>query len=270
MCLLVAAWRLHPRYRLVVAANRDEFHARPAEALHAWDAPTRLLAGRDIQAGGTWLGVDAARRFGVITNYREMARPRRTAPSRGRLIVDYLAGQASAWDFANSIEMDAMSYAGFSLLLADQHELIYACNRADQFAQRLPPGVYGLSNHLLDTPWPKLLRVRAALQSWIQSDRDELEPLWAALADRRIPNAGSGPCLGQGAGAAFCRSSGLRNALFDAVADRRQWRHDGPRAALRCQRCNTGRDGHATATRSVAASRRRGVCELNLGAPQKL
>jgi uncharacterized protein with NRDE domain len=132
------------------------------------------------------------RRFGVITNYREMAPPRRTAPSRGRLIVHYLAGQASAWDFANSIEMDAMSYAGFSLLLADQHELIYACNRADQFAQRLPPGVYGLSNHLLDTPWPKLLRVRAALQSWIQSDRDELEPLWAALADRRVPNDGAG------------------------------------------------------------------------------
>ena len=206
MCLLVAAWRVHPRYRLVVAANRDEFHARPAEPLHAWNAPAPLLAGRDIQAGGTWLGVDAARRFGVITNYREMAPPRRSAPSRGRLIVDYLAGRASAWDFANSIEMDAMSYAGFSLLLADQRELIYACNRVDQFAQRLPPGVYGLSNHLLDTPWPKLLRVRAALESWIQTGVDELGPLWAALADRGVPNDDAGtPEMTQGLDPAWVR-----------------------------------------------------------------
>jgi uncharacterized protein with NRDE domain len=183
---------MHPRYRLIVAANRDEFHARPATALGVWAPPHNLLAGRDIQAGGTWLGVDPARRFGVITNYREMARARRNAPSRGRLIVDYLSGAASAWDFANSIEMDAMSYAGFSLLLADQNELIYACNRADQFAQRLPPGVYGLSNHLLDTPWPKLLLVRAALTSWIKSDADSLDPLWAALADRNVPNDAPG------------------------------------------------------------------------------
>ena len=188
MCLLVAAWRAHPRYRLIVMANRDEFHARPSEALRIWDPPAELLAGRDVQAGGTWLGADRQRRFGVITNYREMARPRRNAPSRGRLIVDYLAGPASAWDNANNIEMDALSYAGFSLLLADGADLVYACNRADQFARRLPSGVYGLSNHLLDTPWPKLLRVRAALETWIGVGQDELAPLWAALADRDIPN----------------------------------------------------------------------------------
>jgi uncharacterized protein with NRDE domain len=192
MCLLVAAWRAHPRYRLIVMANRDEFHARPAEALRIWGPPAELLAGRDVQAGGTWLGADRARRFGVITNYREMARPRRDAPSRGRLIVDYLAGPASAWDFANNIETDALSYAGFSLLLADSEDLVYACNRADQFARRLPPGVYGLSNHLLDTPWPKLLRVRAALKTWTDAGQDEFAPLWAALADRDIPNDSPG------------------------------------------------------------------------------
>ena len=192
MCLLVAAWRAHPSYRLIVMANRDEFHARPAEPLRIWDPPVALLAGRDVQAGGTWLGADRARRFGVITNYREMTRPRRNAPSRGRLIVDYLGGQSSAWDYANNIEMDALSYAGFSLLLADGEDLVYACNRADQFARRLAPGVYGLSNHLLDTPWPKLLQVRAALESWIALQTSALAPLWAALAERDIPNDNPG------------------------------------------------------------------------------
>jgi uncharacterized protein with NRDE domain len=192
MCLLVAAWRAHPRYRLVVAANRDEFHARPAEPLKIWQSPRELLAGRDIQAGGTWLGVNPARRFGVITNYREMARPRSSAPSRGRLIVDYLTAATSAWDFANKIEMDAMSYAGFSLLLADDTDLVYACNRADRFARRLAPGIYGLSNHLLDTPWPKLLKVQAALTAWLSSNSDDLGPLWDALADRDQPNANAG------------------------------------------------------------------------------
>ncbi len=192
MCLLVAAWRVHPRYRLVVAANRDEFHARPAEPLNYWRTPGRLLAGRDVQAGGTWLGANPARGFGVITNYREMARPRPGAPSRGQLIVNYLTSGVSAWDFANNIEIDALSYAGFSLLLADGNDLVYACNRADQFARRLPPGVYGLSNHLLDTPWPKLLRVRRSLEVWLQSGDDNLEPLWSALADRTIPSENQG------------------------------------------------------------------------------
>lgn len=230
MCLLVAAWRAHPRYRLVVMANRDEFHARPAEPLRIWGPPADLLAGRDVQAGGTWLGADRARRFGVITNYREMARPRRGAPSRGRLIVDYLGQPVSAWDYANNIEIDALSYAGFSLLLADGDDLVYACNRAEQFARRLAPGVYGLSNHLLDTPWPKLVRVRAALQSWIDAGRDELAPLWAALADRDIPNDSPGvPELTIGLDPAWARvlaspfvahpDYGTRSSTLSLIAD---------------------------------------------------
>lgn len=185
MCLLVAAWRMHCDYRLVVAANRDEFHARPSAPLAVWSDPPNILAGRDLQAGGTWLGVDRVRRFGVITNYREMARPRRGAPSRGRLIVDYLSSGLSAWEFASSIESDAMGYAGFSLLLADDSQLVYACNRAETFARRLPPGIYGLSNHLLDTPWPKLVRVRDAMSRWLAGSTQDHAPLWQALADQR-------------------------------------------------------------------------------------
>lgn len=189
MCLLVVAWRVHPRYPLVVAANRDEFHARPAQALAPWTEPAPLLAGRDLQAGGTWLGVDPARRFGVITNFREPVRASPTAPSRGRLVVDYLAGALSAWDYAQAMAKDAPRYAGFSLLLADGADLVYASNRVGAFAQRLPPGIYGLSNHLLDTPWPKLLKVRTAMTRWVESRRPELDPLWSALADPEIPSS---------------------------------------------------------------------------------
>ena len=95
MCLLVLAWRAHPRYRLILAANRDEYHERPAAPLANWPAPNDILAGRDEKAGGTWLGLDRARRFGIVTNFRELQRPRRSAPSRGRLIPDYLASAAS-------------------------------------------------------------------------------------------------------------------------------------------------------------------------------
>src|SRR5215468_7248695 len=95
MCLLVLAWQVHPRYRLVVAANRDEFHARPAAALARWAAPDEILAGRDLQAGGAWLGLDRERRFGVVTNFRELQRPKPAAPSRGELIPDYLRARQS-------------------------------------------------------------------------------------------------------------------------------------------------------------------------------
>src|SRR5579862_7037222 len=99
MCLLVLAWQVHPRYRLVVAANRDEFHERPAAPLARWPAPEEILAGRDLRAGGTWLGLDRQRRFGVVTNFRELQRPQPDAPTRGALIPDYLRGSAGAGAF---------------------------------------------------------------------------------------------------------------------------------------------------------------------------
>src|SRR5215475_8344994 len=118
MCLLVLAWQVHPRYRLVVAANRDEFHARPAAALARWAAPDEILAGRDLQAGGAWLGLDRARRFGVVTNFRELQRPKPEAPSRGELIPAYLRGLQPPEQYLNSLAARAADYSGFNLLLA--------------------------------------------------------------------------------------------------------------------------------------------------------
>lgn len=197
MCLLVLAWQVHPRYRLVVAANRDEFHARPAAALARWAAPDEILAGRDLQAGGTWLALDRARRFGVVTNFRELQRPKPEAPSRGELIPGYLRGQHSPEQYFASRAARAPEYSGFNLLLADRDSLWYGCNRASPFARALPPGVYGLSNEFLDTPWPKLTRVRRAFEAWLASPASGVAALFAMLDDRqrsgeddRLPNTG--------------------------------------------------------------------------------
>jgi uncharacterized protein with NRDE domain len=111
MCLLVLAWHAHPRYRLVLAANRDEYHERPADPLAKWPPPNDILAGRDQRAGGTWLGLDRARRFGVVTNFRELQRPRRSAPSRGRLIPDYLGSRQTPQEYLTRLETDAPGYS---------------------------------------------------------------------------------------------------------------------------------------------------------------
>lgn len=190
MCLVAFAWRMHGAHPLVLAANRDEFHARAAAPLAAWESPA-IVGGRDLQAGGTWLAFGRAGRFGVITNFRELGRPRRSAPSRGELIPRFLASDLPAAVFLERLEIDAMGYAGFNLLLGDGEELWYASNRADRFAQRLEAGIYGLSNHFLDTPWPKLVRVRERLRALVGSAatadhaaRTLDDGLWNALEDR--------------------------------------------------------------------------------------
>jgi uncharacterized protein with NRDE domain len=209
MCLLVLAWNAHPRYRLVLAANRDEYHERPADPLAKWPPPNDILAGRDQKAGGTWLGLDRARRFGVVTNFRELQRPRRSAPSRGRLIPDYLGTPQTPEEHLTRLETDAPGYSGFNLLLGDADQLWYASNRMDRFAQALPAGVHGLSNEFLDSPWPKLQRVRRAFETWLADETagagqkedkgegtsehpgDLVERLFAMVADRTPAPEGS-------------------------------------------------------------------------------
>ena len=184
MCLLVIAWQVHPRYRLVVAANRDEFHERPTERMARWPAPDEIIAGRDLRAGGTWMGIDRRRRFGIVTNFRELQRPAPGAPSRGNLIPGYLRNPAPVTQYIQNLEPVADQYSGFNLLLTDHDSLWYVSNRAPQFAQLLPPGIYGLSNELLDTPWPKLQRVRKRFDTLIdQPGNISEEALFAILAD---------------------------------------------------------------------------------------
>ena len=198
MCLLVFAWNTHPRYRLIFAGNRDEFHDRPAAPMAWWPDAPRILAGRDLQAGGTWLGLSRRAAFGVVTNYRELQRPTPGMPSRGSLISDYLSSRLGSAKFLAGIASTAESYGGFNLLLADACEMHYASNRTVPFFRKLHAGVHGLSNHLLDTSWPKLARTRARFESVIEADDPALEDLLAMLADRQgapdhlLPQTGIG------------------------------------------------------------------------------
>lgn len=169
MCTLVVGYRVHPRYELLVLANRDEFYDRPTARIHAWaDAPT-VFGGRDLQAGGTWLGLSRTGRFATVTNYRDPHNIRADAPSRGALTADFLTGTATTPAFLAALAPHAAAYNGFNLLVYDGTHLGYLGNYDPDGPRHLPPGVYGLSNALLDSPWPKLRALTAAA-----------EPLWAA------------------------------------------------------------------------------------------
>ena len=185
MCLLVLAWNVHPRFRLVVAANRDEFHDRPAAPLDWWQDVPGVLAGRDLRGAGTWMGVSRTGRFGVLTNYRDLEPPPAPdAPSRGGFVPQFLADETAPGPWLEGLRAGARRYAGFNLLVGTDEELCYFSNRNDLEPRPLSPGVYGLSNHLLDSPWPKLLRARERLRELVATDRLYAEPLFDLLADR--------------------------------------------------------------------------------------
>jgi uncharacterized protein with NRDE domain len=196
MCLLVVAWRSHPRYRLVVAGNRDEFHERPTAPLGWWSDAPGTLAGRDLRAGGTWLGLDRSGRFGLVTNFRDASGASATAPSRGQLVPAFLRHARPAAEFLAELQPAAQSYAGFNLLLGDVGDLHYFTNVGDATPRRLPPGIYGQSNHRLDEPWPKLVRTRRRLAAVLADANPEPAQLFALLADRTPAEYGSPPDTG--------------------------------------------------------------------------
>lgn len=183
MCLVVFAFKVHPDFRLLLGANRDEFHQRPSRELHWWSDRPGLLAGRDLQAGGTWLAVSRNGRFATVTNYREHQRKRAGYASRGELVADFVGGDNDAAGFVSNI--DGNRYAGFSLLADDGEEFWYVSNRGDG-PLRLAPGIYGLSNAALDTPWPKLVRSKSALRALLDAGNVNQSTLMRLLADRTV------------------------------------------------------------------------------------
>jgi uncharacterized protein with NRDE domain len=183
MCLIVLAWRAQPSHSLVVAANRDEFHARPAAPAGFWrDAPS-ILAGRDLEAGGTWMGVSRTGRFAAVTNYRGGTEAR-AAESRGALVTRFLSGQTSPKDFVFEIQKRKLDYSGFNLLVCDSSELWWYSNRGNA-PRRLDAGLYGLGNLLLDDveAHPAKERFRLSIQAGPAS-----ESLFQVLAPSRIVN----------------------------------------------------------------------------------
>jgi len=163
MCLILFAYRVVPRAPLIVAANRDEYFARPAAPAAPWADDPTVLAGRDLSAGGTWLGVSTTGRFAALTNFRNPADHRRDAPSRGELVKAFLTGRMPARSYVHDLARDAKRYNGFCLLVGDGDHLFFYSNRAEAPLE-VQPGVHGLTNQLLDTPWPKVVKGRAGLE----------------------------------------------------------------------------------------------------------
>jgi uncharacterized protein with NRDE domain len=186
MCLVVFAWQADPRYPLILAANRDEQHGRPAEPMSWWADRPDVLAGRDLQAGGTWLAIGRRGRFATVTNYREHQRPAPGLASRGNLVTDFVDGQSAAGDFLRDVAGER--YAGFNLLAGDGDSLWYASNRGDGPVP-LEPGVYGLSNASLDAPWWKLIRTRETLRDLVADGEASESTLLRLLADRETAPA---------------------------------------------------------------------------------
>lgn len=174
MCLIVFAWKVIPAVPLVAAANRDEFYARASAPAGAWPDQPQIFAGRDLKAGGSWMGISQGEeatqssRFAAITNIRAPAEHKPDAPSRGHLVADYLAGNMTPQQYVASIRAGSEAYNGFNLVLADRDTLIWFSNKGQgdpRNGQPLEPGVYGLSNALLDAPWPKVLKTKAQFAS---------------------------------------------------------------------------------------------------------
>jgi uncharacterized protein with NRDE domain len=171
MCLIVFAWQVVPGAPLIAAANRDEFYDRPSLPAAPWPDQPHIIAGRDLQGGGSWMGIsDVAQgaKFAALTNIRAPSERRPDAPTRGALVADFLTGSLSAADYLAAIAPDAAAYNGFNLVLGDRHGLYWFSNRAGNDArngQPLAPGIYGVSNGLLDAPWPKVLGTKAQFAS---------------------------------------------------------------------------------------------------------
>lgn len=186
MCLIILAHRAHRDFPLLVAANRDEFHARPTAGAAFWKAHPDLLAGRDLEAGGTWMGVTRQGRFAAVTNFRDPARTERAPRSRGELPLAWLAGDArTPRDCLRAIAAQGGQYAGFNLLLGDGEALWYYSNAGNDNPRPLAPGIYGLSNASLDTPWPKVTLGKSRMAALLEQPVNHAN-LLATVADRQL------------------------------------------------------------------------------------
>ncbi|MFT3807019.1 NRDE family protein [Arenimonas sp.] len=218
MCLIALAWRCHPRYSLVVLANRDEAHARPALAAAEWPEAPGVFGGRDLDKGGSWLLASASGRWAAVTNVRRGRSNETATLSRGNLVADFVRGDESCTRFLERLESEAPRYGRFNLLVGDGDEAFYAGNFPAFRQRKLTPGVHAVSNADLDTVWPKTRHAEAALVDWLHTeattDDADTEPLFLALADTRLadddhlPDTGVGLELERQLSSAFVRLPG--------------------------------------------------------------
>jgi len=181
MCIISLAWQAHPHWKLVAIGNRDELHGRPAEPLARWQGHEHLLAGKDVQAGGTWLGISEQGRFAVVTNLSGYGPPDGNRASRGDLLKDFLLGKS---DYADLEAVPFSDFNPFNLITVAHDEALVHSNRPDSVSRRLEPGIHGLSNGSLENPWPKARHLDAALHNWLQNGSADPAALLDLLTDR--------------------------------------------------------------------------------------
>ena len=197
MCLILVAYQHHPTYRLVFAANRDEFYDRPAAPAAFWKENPNVLAGKDLLKGGTWCGITKTGRFAALANIRDPKGHRDGTPSRGLLVSNFLKGKESPEEYLKKIKEEALQYNPFGLLVSDLSSLFYFSNRMGK-TQKLGPGLYGLSNHFLDTPWPKVKRGKEKLKAILSQESFSTQDLLKLLEDKtpapdsELPDTGVG------------------------------------------------------------------------------
>ena len=185
MCLIAIAWQARRDIPLLVAANRDEWRERPTKAAHWWPERPDLLAGRDLRAGGTWMGITRSGRFAAVTNFRDPSDKRSTARSRGTLVTEFLVGNETPARFLSNLSARSSEYNGFNLIVGDGASLFYYGSREGQ-PRAVEPGVHAISNHLLDEPWPKVVAAKIAMNQALD-DRDPMGVLFEMLADATPP-----------------------------------------------------------------------------------
>ncbi|KAF3998942.1 NRDE family protein [Glaciimonas immobilis] len=200
MCLIVFSWKVVPGLPFIAAANRDEFYARPSAPADWWEDHPDIYAGRDLQDGGTWIGISRTGRFAAITNVRAPSERNENAPSRGALVANFLSDKTTSAEYIAKISADADAYNGFNLLIHDGRDLIWYSNKGQADPRNglpLVPGIYGLSNALLDVCWPKVVRTKAQFASLLcQSAPDEtyfdMLTDTTTAGDCRLPSTGVG------------------------------------------------------------------------------
>jgi uncharacterized protein with NRDE domain len=225
VCLIAFAWETHPRWRLLLLGNRDEAHARPTAPLEHWTDAPQIMAGRDLQAGGTWMGVTREGRAGVVTNVRDPA-ANLDGASRGLLVANYLRARMPAANYAAALQENPVRYRPYNLLLFDADTAVYLGNHSRRRVEQVHPGVHGLSNADFNAPWPKTRTLKEHLVDWLrESDGRDFEPLFAALGDDAewpdavLPNTGVGIELERRLSAAFIRGHryGTRASTLIAI-----------------------------------------------------
>lgn len=213
MCLIFFALHQHPSYKLIVAANRDEFYTRKTAPAHFWEDHPDILGGRDLEASGTWMAMNKKGKISLVTNYRDPANINPKAPSRGQLVSDFLVNGDTPQEYLSKVSERAAQYNGFNLLTGYADELWYLSNYRDGI-QKLESGVYGLSNHLLDTSWPKVERGKEKFSEAIGNAMIEPESLFELLYDEQraddqsLPDTGIGLERERALSSMFIKTSG--------------------------------------------------------------